>query len=537
METASKTARLKPLTGRGRPVRIGEDPVTIGRHPDNAIRLKDEKASRFHCVIEASGPGKLTIRDLGSRNGTKVNKKRIEARRLSEGDVVKVGSHEFVVEFKDPAADTSGTPWSADLIRTLEAAGEVTLDRVKLRMIDASGNDSDALSGGASGAVAARLLLLIASETNATDIHIEPKRDCTSVRMRVDGQLIWIIDLPSEVGTVLSGLIKTATQAKDLAKDAVVDGHFSIKFRAEAEISRRVEYRASFTPSVHGAKLVIRVLDMKNVPRSLEELGLPTYMLDRVRRCCELDAGMILCCGPTGSGKTTTLYNALREVDRETRNVITIEDPVEYQIDGVTQMPIDSAKGHTFASLLRSVLRQDPDVILVGEIRDPDTARVAMQAAMTGHVVFSTVHAKDTISSVFRLMDLDVEPYLVANSLQLVLAQRLVRMLCPRCKRAVDVSPGEATRMGRYLGGAKKLYVATGCRSCLKTGYQGRGAIYELLDVNDDLRDVILSNPTIHGIKQIIEQGLFTTLEQSGWKLAATGATPLSEVERVTGGH
>ncbi|MEL6497216.1 MAG: ATPase, T2SS/T4P/T4SS family [Planctomycetota bacterium] len=534
METVLSHARLKPLTDRGRPIRIGEDPITVGRHPDNTLRLKDEKASRFHCVIEVDPKGRIICRDLGSRNGTKVNKKKIDKVRLHEGDIVKVGNFEFLVEIKEAAANESA-PWSAELLRTLEAAGEPGTDKTKIKLIDAAGNDSDALQGSGTGSIANRLLLLIASETNATDIHVEPKRDICSVRMRVDGQMIWIIDLPSDVGENAVGLIKTATQAKHSAKDAVVDGHFSAKFRAEAELSRRVEYRVSLTPSVHGAKMVIRVLDMKNVPRSLEELGFPNYMLDRVRKTCELDAGMILCCGPTGSGKTTTLYNALREVDRESRNVITIEDPVEYQLEGVTQMPIDDAKGHTFSSLLRSVLRQDPDVILLGEIRDADTARVAMQASMTGHVVFSTVHAKDTVSSIFRLMDLDVEPYLVANSLQLVIAQRLVRLLCPKCKRSVPVSPGESTRMGRFLGDTKKLYVPTGCQRCLKTGYQGRGAVYELLEVNDELRDVILSGPTIHGIKDVIAQGLFHTLEQSGWKMAASGVTPLSEIERVTG--
>lgn len=525
--------RLKPLTGRGRPISLGDEPVTIGRHPDNVVRLKDEKASRFHCVIERGENGAWTVRDLGSRNGTKVNKRRVTEVRLESGDVLRVGSHEFLIEAKQ--AVESSAPWSAELLRTLEAAGGEAPAKTRLQLIDASGAESEALSGSGDGSVAARLLLLLAAETNATDIHVEPKLETCSVRMRVDGQMAWVIDLPTEVGSLVTGLIKTATHAKELAPDAVVDGHFSVKFRADAEVSRRVEYRVSLTPTVHGAKMVVRVLDMKNVPRSLEELGLPAYMLDRVRRTCELDAGMILCCGPTGSGKTTTLYNALREVDRETRNVITIEDPVEYQLEGVTQIPIDEAKGNSFATLLRSVLRQDPDVILLGEIRDAETARVAMQAAMTGHVVFSTVHAKDSVASIFRLMDLGVEPYLVANSLQLVLAQRLVRLLCPRCKRGVAVTPGEATRMGRFLGDAKQLFEPTGCPSCLRTGFQGRGAIYELLDVNDPLRDVILTSPTIQGIKAVIEQGLFTTLEQSGWRMAAAGLTPLSEIERVTG--
>jgi type II secretory ATPase GspE/PulE/Tfp pilus assembly ATPase PilB-like protein len=240
-------------------------------------------------------------------------------------------------------------------------------------------------------------------------------------------------------------------------------------------------------------------------------------------------------CGPTGSGKTTTLYNALRSIDRHARNVVTIEDPVEYQLDNVTQIPIDEGKGNSFNQLLRSVLRQDPDVILVGEIRDEETARTAMQAAMTGHLVFSTVHAKDTIAAIFRLLDLKVEPYLVSSSLDLVLAQRLLRVLCEHCKRPIPVAPGQATRIGRFLGGKTQVYTGTGCARCLRTGYRGRRAIFELLDFNDELRDIILRDPSIQAMKKVIEQGLFTTLAQSGWKLAAEGVTSLEEVDQVCG--
>src|SRR6185436_4826441 len=248
---------------------------------------------------------------------------------------------------------------------------------------------------------------------------------------------------------------------------------------------------------------------------------------------CEQDHGLLLVCGPTGSGKTTTLYNALRVIDRYAKNVVTIEDPVEYQLDNVTQIPTDDSKGNTFGSLLRSVLRQDPDVILVGEIRDEETARTAMQAAMTGHLVFSTVHAKDTISSVFRLLDLKLEPYLVANSLEVVVAQRLVRTLCENCKRSVRVTPGQATGMGRFLEGQIDIYVATGCAQCLRTGYRGRRALFELLDFTDELRDVILTEPSIQAMKKVIEGGLFTTLVQSGWQLVARGTTTMEEVDRV----
>jgi general secretion pathway protein E len=223
----------------------------------------------------------------------------------------------------------------------------------------------------------------------------------------------------------------------------------------------------------------------------------------------------------------------MREMDREVRNVVTIEDPVEYYIDNVTQIPVD--RKSSFAEILRSVLRQDPDAILVGEIRDEETARVAMQAAMTGHVVLSTVHAKDSIGSIFRLLDLGVEAYLVANSLDIVLAQRLVRVLCDHCKRPVRVTPAQASRIGRYLEGKDTVFTATGCQRCLRTGYLGRKAIFEMLSFNDDLRDIVLSKPTIQAMRKKVTEGVFTTLEQSGWVLAAQGTTSLDEIERVVG--
>jgi len=277
------------------------------------------------------------------------------------------------------------------------------------------------------------------------------------------------------------------------------------------------------------------VLDQRGSPTSLQDLGLLNYMYSRIHQATQQDSGLVMACGPTGSGKTTTLYNAIREIDRTSRNVITIEDPVEYQLSGVTQIPIDEGKGNTFGTLLRGVLRQDPDVILVGEIRDEETARTAMQAALTGHLVFSSIHSKETITDVFRLLDLKVEPYLVANSLDLILAQRLVRILCDHCKRLAPVSPGQSTRLGKYLQGKTQIYTATGCSRCLRTGYRGRRALFELLDFNDELRDIVLRDPSIQAMKRVIEQGLFSTLQQFGWRLVAEGHTSLEEVDRVAG--
>lgn len=570
--------RLRAIGGLGRPVPIGLDPVTIGRNPDNVIRILDEKTSRKHCVIRLDRSGSsATLKDLGSRNGTFVNGAQVvDPQQIGDGDVITIGDADLIVEAVRVAEDLPGdeesgaevgaggpdgaaptsvderprrrrnkkeeaeeaerlaaqvrSEWSKQLRKILEELPP-SVDREPVpSIIDARGKASSALSGSGDGSAAFTLILQVASKARATDIHVEPKADQTHVRMRVDGQMIWISELPRAVGDLLGGIVKTACAMKTTHNEAVLDGHFSARWP-----DRRVEFRASFTPSVHGQKLVIRILDMRGAPSSLAELGLAPYMIDPIRRVVRQDSGMFLVCGPTGSGKTTTLYNGLREIDRDAKNVVTIEDPVEYQIDGVTQMPVDERRGNNFSELLRSVLRQDPDVILVGEIRDQETARTAMQASMTGHVVFSTVHAKETIGAVFRLLDLGIEPYLVANSLDLVLAQRLVRVLCPSCKRAVPIPPGVASRIGTHLHGKTESYVPVGCSRCLGAGYRGRRGIYELLVFDDELRDVVLNTPSIQAMKKVIAGGLFTTLVEFGWRLAADGHTSLDEVDRVAG--
>lgn len=546
------TMQLKVEGGRGRPIRLDDDPITIGRHPDNRIRIKDEMASRHHCIIEPAGAGQFRLRDLGSRNGTKLNGNRVAESLLQAGDVIQIGQLQFQVEERrnevtarvgaDGDADAEApttrqsrraqeqAPWVVELKAVIDAFAISGVDDENIRIVDADGKTSDALAGANIGPRSGRLLLRAASRTRATDIHLEPKGESVNVRMRVDGQMVWITELPNDVGERFVGLIKNACQMKSAARDAVQDGHFSCRFP-----DRRVEYRVSVTPSVHGQKMVIRVLDQRGVPTTLADLGLVGYMHERIRAVTMQDSGLLLVCGPTGSGKTTTLYNALREIDRDARNVVTIEDPVEYQLDGVTQMPIDERKGNTFNSLLRSVLRQDPDVILVGEVRDEETARTAMQAAMTGHLVFTTVHSKDSISAVFRLLDLRVEPYLVANALNLVLAQRLVRVLCEKCKQEVPVTPGQANKIGRFLAQRTHICCPVGCPHCIKTGFRGRHALFELLDFNDELRDIVLRNPSIQAMRKVIDQGLFTTLQQFGYRLVAEGVTSMDEVDRVAG--
>jgi len=519
---------------------LPDRPVAIGRHPDNDIVIQDELASRFHCVVEPNGGQGFRVRDLGSRNGTYLNEEQITDHELRPGDSFRVGEHVFMLDVdkrglkskvESETSNGQDKRWVAELVRLIETLPPKAINATEtVALRDARGTTTNALSASAPGPAAIRLLLIAATKARATDVHIEPKGDDYLVRFRVDGTMVAIVRLPRQVGDVGLGLIRTACLLRQAGREAVQDGHFSATVG-----SRRIDYRASFTPSISGQKLVLRILDLHETPRSLAEIGLSEYMFRRIQGVCSQDAGMILVCGPTGSGKTTTLYNCMREIDAEQRNVITIEDPVEYSVEGITQIPIDEDQGNSFNNLLRSVLRQDPDVILVGEIRDEETARTGMRAAMTGHLVFSTLHARDTIGSIFRLLDLGVEPYLVANSLNLVLAQRLVRLLCEHCKRPAPLAPAQSTKMGRYGEGVSEVFTPVGCKRCLKTGYRGRQAIFELLDFNDDLRDVVLNSPTIAGMRKIIEQGLFTTLQQSGWQLVAKGLTSVEEVEQVTG--
>lgn len=577
--------------------------ITIGRHPDNVVPIEDDRASRFHCVIEPTGDG-VVLRDLDSRNGTKVNEMPVQSVTLRHGDVVRIGKTRF--RFVDPdAADVEvevpeveveveglrrspklhrpasrGEHGEGEGVALLGGSDEVDYnalldglapteghavaeayegvlrdlarspgnpdaDRRELRMIGASGRalravdepedkksarkgDTDSESRG--GVTVLRLLLLGASEVAATDLHVEPRPDDFLCRLRVDGTMVDAVTLPKAVAAKLIGVVKVLSDI-DIAQRLIVqEGHFSTKLDG-----RRIDYRVSFTPSMFGQKLVLRILDLANAPQYITDLNLPGWMGDKVKRIGRQDSGMLLACGPTGSGKTTTLYAVLREIDARQRNVITIEDPVEYHMEGVTQIPIDQHKGNTFGTLLRSVLRQDPDVILLGEIRDQETAAIAMQAAMTGHLLLSTLHAKDSIGTIFRLLDLGVEPYLVASSLNLILAQRLIRQLCPICRSERRPTPQQTLRMGRFVEGISHIYYPVGCSKCFETGYSGRRALFELLVMTDDLRDIILKRATIADIRESLRLTMFSTLQQAGYQLVADGITSVDEVERVAG--
>ncbi|MDY7108443.1 MAG: ATPase, T2SS/T4P/T4SS family, partial [Planctomycetota bacterium] len=442
-------------------ITLGDKTVTIGRHPDNVLVLPDELTSRHHCVIERWGEG-FRVRDLNSSNGTKLNAARITEELLDNGDVVSVGGIEM--RFIDPeqqvprrrrntpdfaaghdeetddllsavtmdvdphvAVTDAETQYERKLREIIDAAplkpfteGDISLvdcRGVTVHQATSAGLDSGSGEEAGEAIRAFRLMLLACFRARATDLHIEPRIDNAAVRIRVDGYMLSAVELSMSVFRRILGVVKILCEIDTSKKNVVQDGHFSVAVKG-----RRVDYRVSLTPSMHGQKLVVRVLDSANAPSRLHELGLVPWMYEKLRAIATKDAGLLLACGPTGCGKTTTLYSCLREIDVEQRNAITIEDPVEYYLEGCTQIPIDQKQGSTFANILRSVLRQDPDVLFVGEVRDIETATVAMQAAMTGHLVYSTVHSKDSIGAIFRLLDLGVEAYLVANALNVILA-------------------------------------------------------------------------------------------------------------------
>jgi len=372
------------------------------------------------------------------------------------------------------------------------------------------------------------LLTMIAYQTRSTDIHLEPKADGFEARMRIDGMLVPIVDLPKSVANRVAGVVKVLCEMEFAGQLGIQEGSYSA-----VAPDRHTDYRVSFTPSVHGQKLAIRVLDVANSPQSIDGLGAPKAVVSRLKSVMQQNAGMILMCGPTGSGKTTTLYSLIRGIDRKTRNVMTIEDPVEYKIEDVTQSSVDAERGKNFSDMLRALLRQDPDVLLLGEIRDSESAKIAMQATMTGHLVLSTVHAPDTLNTIFRLLDLGADPNMVASSLDLVLAQRLVRVLCTHCKKRRRPNGEELKMLGRSA--REMIYTAAGCDYCLGTGFSGRCALFELLATNERLNDVLLKSPTLRRLKVAVQDTGFRTLRDHGHQLVAEGVTTFSEIHRVVG--
>jgi len=374
-------------------------------------------------------------------------------------------------------------------------------------------------------------ILCTAVQQRASDIHIEPQENGIEIRYRIDGYLKCTSRLPRELHARLLTRIKILAKLDIAERRKVQEGRIQVILEKD-----KVDLRISIIPLVHGEKAVIRILGSNRTQLSLDRLGFELPELELFHEIIHKNQGVVLVTGPTGSGKTTTLYAAIQHIKEESINIVTIEDPIEYMIEGVNQIQLSRHKDLTFANGLRSILRQDPDVILVGEIRDAETAEVAFQASLTGHFVFSTLHTNNAVSSVARLMNIGVEPYLISSALTMIVAQRLVRLICPHCRCLDKPDKNLMTRMRPFLEriSIPRFYRGKGCPRCGFTGYFGRTSIFEMIKIDDKIRDLIQHKlPENVILKEARRQGMHT-LAESGILKVAEGITTLEEVAKVT---
>jgi type IV pilus assembly protein PilB len=394
------------------------------------------------------------------------------------------------------------------------------------------------------------MLIAQAILDRASDIHIEPEGKSVKVRYRIDGVLTEVRTLPREMHAPIVSRIKIMANMDIAEKRVPQDGRFQARvthgdsgpvvtavfhersaLRMDSDTT--VDIRVSTLPVIQGETVVMRILDRSHIILNLDGLNLSPAMLERYRHLITRPYGMILVTGPTGSGKTTTLYASINSIDRKSNNLVTVEDPVEYQIMGVNQVQVNPKSGVTFASGLRSILRQDPDIIMVGEIRDRETAEIAIQAALTGHLVFATLHTNDAGSAATRLIDMGIEPFLIASSVMGILAQRLTRMICDRCKKPYPATPALLKSLGIATENVT-FYRGEGCPACKNSGYRGRAGVYELMELNESIRSLIVAKASSTSIKAAATQAGFRTLRQEGLMKAAAGVTSIEEVLRVT---
>jgi general secretion pathway protein E len=379
----------------------------------------------------------------------------------------------------------------------------------------------------------AKELVYDAVMRRATDIHLEPTTEQLSVRYRIDGILHAAEPFDRPTGDAVVNVFKVLSAMDISEKRKPQDGSFGAKLSG-----RDLDFRVATSGSKAGEKLVMRILDNSSAVTKMEDMGMRAKLIDSVRGLVTQPHGMFLVCGPTGAGKSTTLYAALREIDRYQKNIITVEDPIEYHLDNVTQMEVNTKSGQTFATSLRSILRQDPDVIMIGEIRDNETASIACQAANTGHMVFSTVHSNDAVTALFRLLDLGVEPFMIASALSGVLGQRLVRILCDQCKEPYKPKPEFLKKANLPVEKVDVFYRRPEnpeqvCQQCGGTGYFGRTGIFEMLVLTETMKDMIRENPSINKIKAEARKGGMIYLQEDGLRQVIQGRTSIEELLRV----
>lgn len=499
-------------------VHLGE--FSIPQHVAESI---PESVARVYGVVPVSAStDKLAVAMVNPMDVEAIDavqrcaKKRVEPLLASESRIVAAIERIY------------GATGGDDIVASIEAAvGDVEYQPLESDDYD----DLDEVrrqSGQAPVVKTVNLVLQEAVKQHASDIHLEPRAKGLEIRYRIDGALQHIRNLPKQIQAAVTSRVKIMAEMDIAEKRRPQDGR--IKMRV---LNKNVDLRISTLPVQYGERVVIRVLDKGGQQFSLDRIGFS----DEQYRCFEglirRPHGIILVTGPTGSGKTTTLYSALTHIKSVESNIMTCEDPIEYELDGINQSAVNVRAGLTFAVQLRSILRQDPDVILVGEIRDSETAEIAFQAAMTGHLVFSTLHCNDAPSAITRLVDMGVEPFLIGSSVIGVAAQRLVRMLCPRCKAAYSPSVEELAALGLHdREGEVEFFRGVGCSACNSRGYIGRTPVFELMPVNEDIRRLAIHNPTADQVRDLaIENGMKTMRQQAIEKIL-TGVTTVEEVRR-----
>ncbi len=431
-----------------------------------------------------------------------------------------------------PPAEIHAAIMSAQSQETLEGADSASGGDVELVADDdVTIDDLRALANQTPVIKLVNVLILEALRARSSDIHLEAGADGLRVRYRIDGVLQEMANPPRQHQAAVISRVKIMASLNIAERRLAQDGRIRLRLS-----DRDLDLRVSITPTLHGESVVLRILDRGAGVRDLRELGCAPELLDELELLIRQPHGIVLVTGPTGSGKTTTLYGAIDRLNQPGVKIITVEDPVEYQIPGVTQIPVNPKIGLTFAAALRSILRHDPDVIMVGEMRDREAAEIAIQAALTGHLVFSTLHTNDAPAGITRLVDMGIEPYLVAATVLGIVAQRLVRMVCEHC--AVDIDPEDdllaRVAVGQTAVVAPRFRRGRGCDSCAGSGYRGRTGVYEIMPLTPELREAVVRGASLGTLRALAGERRMTSLRASAWAKACAGVTTLEEVLRAT---
>jgi len=416
-----------------------------------------------------------------------------------------------------------------DLTKMLQEASSATID-LDLPSETVGEEDEESLALQAPVVKIVNLIFVEALRRRSSDIHLEPLEKKFRVRFRIDGVLYEIVSPPKRIEKAVIARIKLMAKMNLAEKRLPQDGRIMLDISG-----RPIDFRVSTLPGIYGESVVLRILDKTSMLKSLEDLGFLEYDLKRWSDLLRYSGGIILVTGPTGSGKTTTLYASLQKLNTIDRKLMTAEDPVEYQIPGINQTPINAEIGLTFASVLRAFLRQSPDIILVGEIRDRETADIALRAALTGHLVFSTLHTNDAPSAITRLIDMGMPPFLIASSVQGVQAQRLVRVLCPHCKEKIELDEKLKKKLKIKEGEEVNVCRPKGCNECNFTGFHGRIAVFEIFIMNDELRELTLRRTDAATLREAARRAGMRTMYEDGIEKVKKGITTLEEVESVVG--